>query len=222
MSRWHHLVCACPRENCRTWPNRRWQLGALDRSLAAPRDQPAADRSWPRLGPLCAGRGDDVEPGRLFGRRSGAPIFDDPVRPANPARFVFLDPRATDFYVDWERTANDIVAILRAEAGRNPYDRGLTDLVGELSTRSEAFRTRWATHVRFHRTGFKQLHHPIVGDLDLTYEAFELPSDPGLTLLAYTAEPGSPTHDALNLLASWAATLDQHDQADRADRADQA
>lgn len=143
-----------------------------------------------------------------------SPMFTDPVRPANTARFVFLNPRATDFYVDWERTANDIVAVLRAEAGRNPYDRGLTDLIGELSTRSEAFRTRWAAHnVRFHRTGSKQLHHPVVGDLDLAYEAMEFPSDPGLTLLVYTAKPASPTQDALNLLASWAATLDQHDEA---------
>jgi hypothetical protein len=123
---------------------------------------------------------------------------------------VFLDPRSADFYIDWERAASDIVAILRAEAGRNPYDRALSDLIGELATRSEEFRTRWAAHnVRFHRTGTKQVHHPIVGDLDLTFEAMELPADPGLTFLAYTAEPASPSRDALELLASWAATLDQ-------------
>jgi MmyB-like transcription regulator ligand binding domain len=102
-----------------------------------------------------------------------------------------------------------MVAVLRAEAGRNPYDRGLTDLVGELSTRSEAFRALWATHdVLFHRTGRKLLHHPVVGDLDLTYEAFELPADPGLRMLVYTAEPATPTADALSMLASWAATQD--------------
>lgn len=96
----------------------------------------------------------------------------------------------------------------------NPYDRGLTDLVGELSTRSEDFRARWAAHdVQFHRTGFKRLRHPVVGALDLTYEAMEFPSDPGLTLLVCTAEPSSPTADALALLASWAATLDQEQQA---------
>jgi transcriptional regulator with XRE-family HTH domain len=155
------------------------------------------------------GRADVLTTNRL-GRALYAPVFDDLSRPANTARFAFLDPRATAFYVDWERTADDMVGVLRAEAGRNPYDRGLTDLVGELSTRSEAFRTRWAAHnVHFHRTGFKQLHHPVVGDLDLTYEAMELISDPGLTLLVYTAEQNSPTQDALNLLASWAATLDQ-------------
>jgi hypothetical protein len=88
-------------------------------------------------------------------------VYVDPVRPANTARFMFLDRRADKFFVDWESVANDTVAILRAEAGRNPYDRGLSDLVGELSTRSEEFRTRWAAHnVRFHRTGVKRFHHP--------------------------------------------------------------
>lgn len=155
------------------------------------------------------GRMDFLAANRL-GQALYAPLIDSPARPANSARFVFLDPRATDFFVDWERAADDIVAILRAEAGRNPYDRKLSDLIGELSTRSETFRTRWADHnVRFHRTGTKQLHHPVVGHLDLTFEAMELPADPGLTLLVYTAEPGSPTQDALNLLASWAATPDQ-------------
>jgi hypothetical protein len=113
------------------------------------------------------------------------------------------------------------VAILRSEAGRNPYDRNLSDLIGELSTRSETFRTRWADHnVRFHRTGSKQLHHPVVGHLDLTFEAMELPADSGLTLLAYTAEPNSPSQDALNLLASWVVTLDQADTAHTTDQSD--
>src|SRR3989440_6766727 len=137
-------------------------------------------------------------------------IFREPVRPANAARFFFLDPRATEFYIDWESIAHDVVALLRAEAGRDPYDRGLSDLIGELSTRSEEFRVRWATHdVRFHRTGVKHFHHPIVGDLTLAYEALELPADPGLTIFAYTAEPNSPSHDALNLLASWTSTPNQ-------------
>jgi transcriptional regulator with XRE-family HTH domain len=161
----------------------------------------------------------DFMASNLLARALYAPVFDQihgtqgPVRPANTARFAFLDERAGTFYVDWERTADDIVAVLRAEAGRNPYDRGLTDLVGELSTRSDDFRVRWARHdVQFHRTGTKRLHHPVVGGLDLTYEAMEFPSDPGLTLLVYTAEAGTPTHDALTLLASWAATLDRQEE----------
>ncbi len=113
-------------------------------------------------------------------------IFRDPVSPANAARYVFLDPRATEFYIEWEKIAHDIVA-LRAEAGRDPYDRALSDLIGELSTRSEEFRVRWAAHdVQFHRTGVKRFHHPLVGDLTLSYEALELPADPGLTIFAYT------------------------------------
>lgn len=142
-----------------------------------------------------------------MGRALYAPLFDSPTQPPNTARFFFLDPRAEQYYVDWDTTAGDMVAILRAEAGRHPYDKALTALIGELSTRSQEFRTRWAAHdVRFHRTGRKRLHHPVVGNLDLTYEAFELPAETGLTMLVYTAEPASPTHDALNLLASWAAT----------------
>jgi transcriptional regulator with XRE-family HTH domain len=141
-------------------------------------------------------------------------MYVDPVRPVNHARFVFLDPRAHDFYRDWERAANDTVAILRSEAGRDPHDRGLSDLVGELSTQSEEFRTRWAAHnVRLHQTGAKHVHHPVVGDLSLTFEMLELRADAGLTLLTYTAEPGSKSEEALNLLASWTATLDQPEPA---------
>jgi MmyB-like transcription regulator ligand binding domain len=96
------------------------------------------------------------------------------------------------------------VAILRGEAGRDPYDRNLSDLIGELSTRSEPFRARWAAHnVRLHRTGLKRYRHPVAGDLELTYEALELPADNGLIIITYTAEPGSAAQDALNFLASW-------------------
>jgi len=125
----------------------------------------------------------------------------------NSVRFAFLDPRARTYFSDWERTADDAVAALRGEAGRTPYDRALTDLVGELATRSEEFRTRWAAHdVRHHRTGTKHLHHPVVGDLVLAFEVMDLPADPGLTLAVYTAVAGSPSADALRLLASWGAS----------------
>jgi transcriptional regulator with XRE-family HTH domain len=172
----------------------------VQRILDAITDAPA----WIRNG-----RSDVLATNQL-GRALYAPVLDDPVRPANTARFTFLSPRGPEFYRDWEQTAKDMVAVLRAEAGRNPFDRGLTDLVGELSTRSETFRSLWASHdVLFHRTGRKRLHHPVVGDLDLSYEAFDLSADPGLRMLVYTAEPASPTADALNLLATWAATQDQ-------------
>jgi transcriptional regulator with XRE-family HTH domain len=137
-----------------------------------------------------------------------------PGRPANGARFVFLDPRAERFYVDWDRVANEVVAMLRSEAGRDPYDRALSDLVGELSTQSEAFRTKWAAHnVRLHDTGLKRLHHPVVGDLELAYEAMELSADTGLTMFAYTAESGSKSEQALKLLASWSATSNEAEPA---------
>ena len=147
-----------------------------------------------------------------LGRALYAPVLRDPRRPANTARFTFLDPAAHDFFGDWQKTASDVVAILRSAAGRNPYDRDLTDLVGELSTRSEEFRTRWAAHdVRFHRTGRKVLRHPVVGELDLEFEAMSLTSDPDLTFVAYTAEPGTASADALRVLASWAATQDREE-----------
>lgn len=142
-----------------------------------------------------------------LGRALYAPIFDDPQRPANLARFNFLDDRSRDFYPNWDDAANTSVALLRTEAGRNPFDKGLTDLVGELVTRSQTFRNRWAAHnVRLHRSGTKHMHHPVVGDLDLAFEAMELSADAGLTLTVYSAEPDSPSADGLSLLASWAAT----------------
>ncbi len=127
--------------------------------------------------------------------------------PVNSARYVFLDPAARGFYVDWDRAASDVVAILRSAAGRDPYDRELSNLVGELSTQSDDFRTRWAAHnVRFHNTGTKDFHHPVVGDITLTYNRVELPADPGLMIMTYVAEPGSKSAEALSLLGSWAAT----------------
>jgi hypothetical protein len=143
-----------------------------------------------------------------LGRALYAAVFDDPARPANLARFCFLDPRACDFYPDWDDAAHTTVALLRTEAGRDPHNRDLTTLVGELATRSDEFRTRWAAHnVRLHQTGTKTFHHPVVGRLELAFDAMDLPADPGLTLTAYTAEPGSPSEDGLRLLASWAATV---------------
>jgi transcriptional regulator with XRE-family HTH domain len=151
----------------------------------------------------------DVLAANNLGLALYSPVYADPARPANNARFVFVDPNATEFFRDYDKAANDTVALLRAEAGRDPYDRDLSDLIGQLSTRSEEFRRRWAAHnVRIHTSGVKLLHHPVVGDLDLPFESFPLPADPGQSLLTYTAEPGSPTQDALSLLASWAATAD--------------
>jgi hypothetical protein len=160
----------------------------------------------------------DILGANRLGKALFAPIFASAAGPANPARFLFLDPGAATFYVDWERQAQDTVAMLRSEAGRNPYDRALSGLIGELSTRSEIFRSWWAAHnVRFHRTGVKRFHHPVVGDLTLAFEAMDLAADEGLRISAYTAEAGTPSGDALNVLASWAATLEQDQTAQAID-----
>jgi transcriptional regulator with XRE-family HTH domain len=149
----------------------------------------------------------DILAANQLGRALYSEMFASAVRPPNSARFIFLDPRARELYRDWNRAADDVVAVLRAAGGHDPHDRDLSDLVGELSTQSDDFRVRWAQHnVRQHITGIKQFHHPVVGDLDLTYDRLDLAADPGLTIFTYTAEPGSRHAEALNLLGSWAAT----------------
>jgi MmyB-like transcription regulator ligand binding domain len=154
-----------------------------------------------------------------LGRALYSEMFANPRTPVNSARFTFLDPRATTFFLDWDHAADDSVAVLRGEAGRNPYDRDLSDLVGELSTQSQEFRTRWARHdVRYHDTGKKRLHHPVVGDLEVAFEVMTLVADPHLTMFAFTADPGSKSEEALRLLASWTATFHEADSPTLTDR----
>jgi transcriptional regulator with XRE-family HTH domain len=186
------------------------------------RRRPAARQVRPNLARILDGMTQVpafVQNGRLdvlatnpLARALYAPLFADPARPANFARFNFLDPHARVFWMNWERAADDTVAMLRTEAGRDPHDKDLADLVGELSTRSDAFRVRWAAHdVRLHRTGHKHIQHPVVGELHLSYEVMDLPADPGLALVAFSADAGTPADNALRFLASWAVT---HDPAD--------
>jgi hypothetical protein len=128
-------------------------------------------------------------------------------RPANTARFIYFDLAAREFFIDFDRMATDAAAMLRLEAGRDPYDKDLITLVGELSTQSELFRRHWASqNVKVHRSGRKRLRHPAVGELDLNFEGMELPSEPTLRLNIYTADPQSPASDGLKLLATWSAT----------------
>lgn len=144
----------------------------------------------------------DILAANELGRALYSPLYEESDIP-NSARFVFLSPAAHEFFLDFDKIQDDAVAFLRAEAGRDPYDKELQDLIGELSTRSERFRQRWAAHdVRYHRTGTKRLHHPLVGDLTLDFEAFELPADDGQRLNIYSAPPDSPTAEALSVLAS--------------------
>ncbi|MGW1810101.1 helix-turn-helix domain-containing protein [Streptomyces sp. NPDC002078] len=150
----------------------------------------------------------DILATNQLGRALYAPLFADrTTQTPNIARFQFLDSAGRDFFPDWEQSVNTTVALLRTEAGRAPHDSDLTGLIGELVTRSDEFRTAWAKHnVRLHHTGRKSFRHPSVGVLTLDFDAMELPAQPGLTLTAYSAAPGTPDHDTLQLLAAWAAT----------------
>ncbi|MCU1426873.1 MAG: transcriptional regulator, family, partial [Actinomycetia bacterium] len=186
----------------RVRPEVRWTLDAITGAAAFVGNQ--------RLDLLAANQ---------LGQALFSELYAAPARPVNSARFVFLDPRAETFYDDWERVAGECVAILRWAAGRDPHDPDLSDLVGELATQSEAFRTRWAAHdVRFHNTGVKHFHHPVVGDLSVSLSRFDLPADHGLTVFTYAAEPGSRSEEALRLLGSWAATAGSAESAPATDQ----
>ena len=142
-----------------------------------------------------------------LGRAFYSPVIGDSGRTPNLARFQFLDPASRDFYPDWELLSEMCVGIMLAEAGRDPHDRTMQDLVGELSTRSETFRALWGAHnVRTHGSGTKRFHHPVAGEITLSYEELAITAEPGLVLMVYTAEPGSPSAERLRLLASWGAS----------------
>lgn len=147
----------------------------------------------------------DVLATNTMGRALFADLFAEPSTP-NFARYLFLDPRGAVFYRDWQDSAEQLVALLRIEAGRSPYDRDLSNLIGELTTRNDVFRTLWATHdVREHRTGAKRIHHDAIGDVELDYQALGVSDEPGLQLVAFTAAAGSPSATALQLLGNIAA-----------------
>ncbi|WP_285105947.1 helix-turn-helix transcriptional regulator [Promicromonospora sp. MEB111] len=166
-----------------------WTLDSITDSVAVVRDQRQ-----------------DLVAVNALGRAFYSPLIGDGGRTPNFARFQFLDPTSREFYPDWDLFAGMCVAIIRAEAGRDPHDKGIQDLVGELSTRSETFRTLWAEHdVRTHGAGTKRFRHPVVGDLTLVYEELALTAEPGQVMLVYSAEPGSPSAEGLRLLASWSA-----------------
>ncbi|MFJ3489621.1 helix-turn-helix domain-containing protein [Leifsonia aquatica] len=170
-------------------PSLQWALAAITEGVAFVRDAHQ-----------------DVLATNTLGRAFYSPLIGDGGRTPNLARFQFLDPGSREFYPDWERFAEMCVAIMRAEAGRDPHDRGLQELVGELSTQSETFRRLWGAHdVRTHGAGTKRFRHPLVGELVLAYEELAVTAEPGVVLMIYTAEPGSPSAERLGLLASWDA-----------------
>jgi len=192
------------------------------RSMTGPARRRPAQRVRPGLQQLLDAMTDVpafVQNGRLdvlatnaLGRALYCDLYDDDVRgaagrPPNHARYTFLDPRSADFYPDWNLAARTGVALLRAETGRRPDDRVLTELIGELTTRSDRFSALWAAHdVRRHTSGSKSFSHRVVGDLSLDYETLELPGDDGLALISYSPAPGSASQQALRFLASWEAS----------------
>lgn len=143
-----------------------------------------------------------------LGRALYVPMFDSPEQPPNSARFTFLDPASGTFYPEWDHAAEELVAYLRSEAGRVPDDQDLADLIADLSTRSADFRQLWAAHnVRYHDNGTKRLHHPIVGDITVTYETMQMTADPALTMSIFAIEETSTSQDALAILSNWSATV---------------
>ncbi|MDG9688630.1 helix-turn-helix transcriptional regulator [Streptomyces sp. DH17] len=196
-----NLAHAADGSDALTRPRRRTAQWKPHRSLQWVLDAVTAGPAFVRNGRM------DLLAANALARAFYTDVYASAGNQANLARFQFLDPASRRFYPDWEQAADAAVSILRTEAGRNPHDKGLHDLVGELSTRSDAFRTRWGAHnVRHHGTGTKRFHHHTVGDLTLAYEGLEMAAAPGLTLTIYTAEPGSASEEGLRLLASWAAT----------------
>ena len=185
-SRGRRATPAAPR------PSLTWALESITDGIAFVRDQRQ-----------------DMLATNTLGRAFYSPLIGDGGRTPNFARFQFLDPASRDFYPDWDTFAAMCVAIMRAEAGRDPHDKGLQDLVGELSTRSDTFRRLWGAHdVRTHGSGTKRFIHPLVGEVHLAYEELAVTADPGSMLMVYTAEPGSPSAERLRLLASWETTGD--------------
>ncbi|MFI0814813.1 helix-turn-helix transcriptional regulator [Streptomyces sp. NPDC021098] len=179
------------------------------RPLAPQKVRPALYRALDALSvpAIVQGRRMDI----LAANRPGYALIADfdarPHRDRNAARFVFLDEAARALYADWERVAADCVATLRLYAGRHADDPQLTELIGELSLHSDVFRRMWGDHdVLAHTAGTKRLHHPLVGDLTLDYVVLAVEDDPEQTLVIYTPEPGSPSAEALNILASWTGT----------------
>ncbi|MFF3344350.1 helix-turn-helix transcriptional regulator [Streptomyces sp. NPDC002779] len=157
-------------------------------------------------------------PAYVTGRRTdilawnpmAAAVFGDwaelPAQERNWARLVFLKPEYRELFVEWDQKASDIVSYLRMDAGCHPDDPRLSSLVGELSVKSEEFRLLWATHdVREKSYGIKRLRHPLVGELTLNFETFTLTDGSEQSLITYHPEPGSPSAEALRLLASWGA-----------------
>ncbi|MBC3988076.1 helix-turn-helix transcriptional regulator [Streptomyces sp. AC563] len=185
---------------------------ARPRRMAARRVRPQLRRLLDDLATSPAfvlGRGMDI----LAWNPLAAALLTDfeavPEKRRNYVWLLFRDPSFRTLHADWERMARSAVAMLRREAGRNPHDQRMASLVGELSMRDEDFRQWWGDHhVAVRSGGSKVLRHPVAGELTLDWDALACVSDPDQQLVVWSAEPGTPSHDGLRFLASWAASAD--------------
>jgi hypothetical protein len=163
--------------------------------------------AMPDVPAVALGRLGDVVGGNALGRGLFPHLFPENGKPLNHTRYLFLDNRSRELYVDWEGSARHVVSVLRLIAGRDPSDAALMALVGELATHSPEFRTWWAGHtVNVHTAGTKAIRHPVVGELTLGFETLTLASAPDVRIVTYLADPGSSSADALDLLRSWVVT----------------
>lgn len=192
-------------------------------SPPTPAWQPTPSMQWflDSMGSAAAlvgnGRTDLLAWNPLGGALMDEMITSSTTSPPNFARFLFLEPVARRFYPEWASTARMNVAQLRTEAGRDPHNRGLHELVGELSTRNDHFRHLWGEHdVWRHESGVKRFNHHVVGDLELHFNGLDLVGHPGVQLTVLTAEPGTPSHDSLQMLGAW-ATSNRPDSGDPRD-----
>jgi hypothetical protein len=129
-----------------------------------------------------------------------------PAARRNYLRLLFTDPIVCGMHLEWDHDARNAVAALRMETGKDPGDLGLAQLVGELSVQDPDFRAWWAEHhVNSASYGTKHYQHRTVGNLTLDCDTWASPDASGQRLMVLTAEPGTPSHDALRILASWTA-----------------
>jgi transcriptional regulator with XRE-family HTH domain len=177
------------------------------RSRQTPR--PAMRRLLDQLGgtpALVLGRRMDV----LAWNSVATALFTDfgsiPPAQRNYVRLLFTDPTVRSLHEEWDHDARDAVAALRMEAAADPDDPDLARLVGELAVVDPDFRTWWAERrVNNCTYGTKHYRHHLVGELTLDCDTWSSPDGSGQRLMVLTAEPGSPSDEALRILSSWTA-----------------
>lgn len=177
------------------------------RTTAVQRVRPAVRSmldAWTDQPAFVLGRRGDVLATNALARALLADFDAMPYRDRNLTKWILLNPAARELYLDWAKIASEMVAILRLDAGAHPGDPRTTELAGELTLNSPAFPKWWSQHKVLDRTwGHKRFYHPVVGPLEIDYEALHLPGDPDQTLFVYRVPDGDTrSAEALRLLAS--------------------